>query len=528
MTQKNTQEKDDKKSSREPKMEIKVYHKKDLSLNKDRVFIHIITKNRLSHVLMTGKGYSENTLRTLEKARIIREFCGNVGDILIVYPDSDINIQVFVGLGEINELSPRVFQNCGALLAKRLANFQIKEAVLDLSSNSSIDPFFTVKSFLEGIAIGAYTFSKYFTKQNPFPLGMLRILIHDKVDRETAENSILDASINISASNIARHITNEAANNKTPDKLEAVIKRLFHNYGNLYRIKTLDYNELRKEKLNLLAAVGQAGSELPRLTLIEFIFDKSYPTVGIVGKAVTFDSGGLMIKSKDSLPHMSEDVGGAAALIGAMSVVHKLKLNFNVVAAIPIAENLIDSNAYRPSDIIVTKDGTSVEINNTDAEGRLMLADSFLYLQENYELIALMDIATLTGAITRALGKKIAGFFTNNQKLANLFKTAYSKSLEKFWQMPLEPEYNKNLNSHFANIKNDGGEPKAICAAMFLSYFIKNDLPWLHLDVGSCINPGSNDILYGSYDYANGIPSITIVEFLRILNSSDKDFDENH
>ncbi len=496
-------------------MEVKLLYEKDIRMPDKSFIINILTQDKLDETAEMSHKYPRQILSMLDKARDIREFTGRPGDIILLYPDRTENIYMFLGLGSRKELSPRVFQNCGAMLAKKFSNFHINEAMLDLSSNIGIEPSLTIKPFLEGIAIGAYTFSKYFTNKTPFPLGRMSIIIHDSVRMDLAEKALKDASINISASNIARHLTNEASNNKTPGKLEKLIREILRD--KLFNIYTLGENELKKENLNLLYAVGKAGSEPPRLCIIECMQDKNLPLLGIVGKAVTFDSGGLMIKSKDSMPFMREDVGGAAALIGAMSVLPRLPLGFNVIAAIPIAENLIDSNSYRPSDIIITRDNISVEINNTDAEGRLMLADCFLYLQNRYKLAALIDIATLTGAITRALGKKMAGFFTNSAGFEKIFRSAFSNSLENFWQMPLEKSYIPNLRSTFADIKNDGGEPKAICAALFLLHFIKNNTPWLHLDVGSCITPGSNDILYGIHDYANGIPSITIIELFRIL-----------
>ncbi len=497
-------------------MEIKLVYEEEIHVGSSDFIICILTEDKLNEIILNRLKYPDNILRMLQKAFDISEFKGKPGDVLILYPDKPEGIHMFVGLGSRKDLSPRVFQNCGANLSKKFSNFHVKEAVLDLSSNQGIDPAYTIKPFLEGIAIGAYTFSKYFTKKTPFPLGKISVIINNSVKKPEAEKAVMDASINIYASNTARHLTNEASNNKTPHKFELLIRDLIKDKS--FNIYTLDHKALKKEKLNLLYAVGKAGSEMPRLCIIECIKEKGLPNLGIAGKAVTFDSGGLMLKSKDSLPLMREDVGGAAALIGALSVLHRLDLNFNVIAAVPIAENLIDSNAYRPSDIIIAKNGMSVEINNTDAEGRLMLADSFLYLQSKYRLSAAMDIATLTGAITRALGKSMAGFFTNSKRFADIFNTACHNSLENFWQMPLENAYLSNLKSPFADIRNDGGEPKAICAALFLSCFIENNLPWLHLDVGSCITPGSNDILYGNTDYANGIPSITIIELLRILN----------
>jgi leucyl aminopeptidase len=504
-------------------MEVLIFYEKDLKVEESDIIIHILTEDRLSETIRKKSDFPEEHLRVLTRAQELNDFTGACGDLFIIYPAcGEENVSIFVGLGNRNDLTPRVFQNAGALLAHKVADLNLTSVVLDLSKVAQVDPFLTIKPFVEGIAIGSYTFSKYFSQKKVFPMGMMGIVIPDSMDKAESERAICDASYNVTASNIARHLTNEASNFKTPCKFDSHIQKILADYH--YKIFTLEYDDLEREKLNLIRAVGQAGSDLPRLLVMEKINKRSHFTLGIVGKAVTFDAGGLMLKSSTDLPYMREDVGGAAAVVGALSVLEQLNLDYNVIAAIPIAENLIDSKSYRPADVIITRNGLSVEINNTDAEGRLLLADAFSYLQDTYKLNVLVDVATLTGAITRALGCKMAGYFTNNEKLADVFHQAYSKSLEKFWRMPLEQEYNSVLKSSFADIKNDGGEPKAIAAALFLERFIKGDLPWLHLDVGSIVSPTANDVLYGDMTFATGIPSMTLIEFLRVLNRNLKIF----
>ena len=497
-------------------MEIGIFRKTEFNIESGDIITDIMTEEGLSQALSDSSDYTDHVLTILQHAFRINEFRGRLGDFLIVYPNS-VNdyTHMFLGLGSRSELSSRRFQDAGGLLAKRLANLDLASTILDLSTTENIDPYETIKPFVEGIAIGAYSFSKYYSKRKQFPLGSMRIVIADSFDQILTESAIQDASYNVKASNTARLLTDEASNHKTPARFEQLIRDILTHHN--YNIRVLNQEELIKEKLLLLNAVGKAGSDPPRLMIIERRIPENQFTLGMVGKAVTFDSGGLMIKSHDQMPYMREDVGGAAALIGALSVMNELDLNYNVVAAIPIAENLIDSNSYRPSDVLVTRSGISVEINNTDAEGRLLLADSFTYLQDQYQLNALLDVATLTGAISRALGNKIAGYFTNHPGLDDLFMAANYLSREKFWKMPLEMSYNSCLKSKFADIRNDGGEPKAITAALFLNHFIEKSLPWIHLDVGSIVTPSIDDPLYGGTNFATGIPSLTLIELLRML-----------
>ena len=451
-------------------------------------------------------------------AHKINDFNGKLGEFLFVYPEDDAgNVQMFVGLGSRAELNARRFQDAGGLLAKRLAKLNMESIILDLSETGDIDPSITIKPFVEGIAIGAYTFSKYFAQKEPFPLGRMTVVIPGGVDDAQARHSVEIAAFNVQASNVARLLTDEASNHKTPAKFERLIREQFRESG--FTIRVLDNGKLESEQLNLIRAVGQAGSDTPRMLILERIVRSGEFTLGMIGKAVTFDSGGLMIKSHESMPYMREDVAGAAALVGTLSVVKHVNPDYNIVAAIPIAENLIDSKAYRPSDVIITRSGLSVETNNTDAEGRLLLADAMMYLQDTYKLNMLVDVATLTGAICRALGAKMAGYFTNSEELAGLFSDVYQMSREKFWRMPLEHSYQGLLKSQFADIRNDPGEPKAITAALFLESFIKSDLPWLHLDVGSIILPHDPTTRCYGGTSATGVPALTLIEFLREIGT---------
>ncbi len=508
----------------EDKLLIDIVYKKDLKTDPQDTIVNIITLEGLSEALEQKDRFTVSQLNVLAQSRTLGTFSGECNDVMIHIPDSgDAHVHLFVGLGSRDTLNTVVFRNAGAGLANRVAKMNIHSMVLDLSLRANLEPFTSIKPFVEGIAIGSYTFSKYFREKKSFPLGKLTVVIPDYMNRADARKSMADAALNIQASNISRHLTNESSNNKTPELFESLV------YENLATARldlhTMLDDELCNEKLNLLRAVGQAGSDRPRMLIMEDIrLDRSF-CLGIVGKAVTFDAGGLMLKSPESLPYMRDDVAGAASVIGLMSVLRELNLDFNVVCAIPIAENLLDSKAYRPADVFNTRWNLSVEVTNTDSEGRLIMADAFMYLQDMYQLNALVDVATLTGAIARSLGNKMSGYFTNDDRMSHLLEQAQTRSCEKFWRFPLEQSYRHLLKSAFAYVKNEGGNPKAISAALFLETFVKNGVPWLHMDLGSVISPGVDDPLYGNPEYTTGIPAITLVEFLRLLNDNLKQFD---
>ncbi len=499
------------------KLFIDIVYEKDLISSKDDMIVNLLTREGLAESLDKQKRFNQVQTTLLSRARDLGTFTGEQGDILLDIPDNDDDsVHIYVGLGSRKDRNSRTYQNAGALLAQRVAHMNIHSMILDLAIPKNMELINSIKPFIEGIAIGSYTFSKYFRERKPFPLGKLTVVIANYMDINHAKSALTDAANNIQASNISRHLSNESSNNKTPELFEALIKKNLVDSSLVLR--SLQETELRSENLNLLCAVGQAGSDTPRLLILEDIKPDRPFYLGIVGKAVTFDAGGLMLKSPESLPFMREDVAGAAAVIGALSVIRKLNLDYNVVCAIPIAENMLDAKAYRPADVFKTRWDISVEVTNTDCEGRLIMADAFMYLQDKYPLNALVDVATLTGAVGRALGNRMCGYFTNDTRMNHLIEQAQQLSREKFWRLPLEQAYRRVLKSVFADIKNEGGEPKGITAALFLETFIRKGLPWLHIDLGRVVTPAVDDPLYGNPEYLTGIPAMTLIEFFRLLN----------
>jgi leucyl aminopeptidase len=244
-------------------------------------------------------------------------------------------------------------------------------------------------------------------------------------------------------------------------------------------------------------SVARGSSEPPRLILLEYKSAvKNAKKLALVGKGITFDSGGISIKPSAKMEEMKYDMAGGAAVVGAIYVASKLKPELDIIAAIPAAENLPGNSATRPGDVITAFNGKTIEIIDTDAEGRLLLSDILSFVAKSYKPNWMIDLATLTGAVVVALGNKCSGLFGNNQKLLDIIKTAGEESGDRVWQMPMFDEYKENLESTVADLKNLGGrEGGSISAAKFLEEFV-DDIPWSHLDIaGTAYNVKENKYL---------------------------------
>jgi len=309
-------------------------------------------------------------------------------------------------------------------------------------------------------------------------------------------------------------------NIKTPQYLGQWAIKSGKKHG--YTVEVLDQETLKEQSLQALLAVGR-GSEHPPI-LIKSVYthsdmDPSKIDLGLVGKGVTFDTGGLSLKKPANMHYMKSDMGGAAAVLGAIELIARLQLPLNVAAIIPVAENSVDSLSIRPGDVIQSYAGKSIEVIDTDAEGRLILADALCYIQENYHPEILVDLATLTGSCVATLGDKAAGLFTNDQTLADSITQAGDNTQERVWRLPLWESYQDALYSDIADVKNLSGKPVAgaITAAKFLEFFIDEKQKWAHLDIAG--------VAFGDTDHARmksatGYGVRLLVDFARSLIST--------
>lgn len=334
--------------------------------------------------------------------------------------------------------------------------------------------------FAFGIELASYTFDKYFTaKPESFYPKLERIIftgIKDMTDYKPLSGVA-------NAVRYARDLINEPANYLTPEVFAADIRRL--EYLGL-DVKILDEKAMKERGFGLALAVAQGSVNKPRVAVIKWKGNKESDdfAVGLVGKGVTFDSGGISIKPAAGMGDMKQDMAGAAAMVAVMKSLALQQTQKNVVAVVGLVENMPSGSAYRPGDIFRSMSGQTVEVQNTDAEGRLVLADCLTYIQEEYKPEYVVDMATLTGAIVIALGHSYAGLFSNNAKLAKTLNVAGEHCGELLWQLPMNAEFNKQMDSTVADMKNVGGRAAGSCtAACFLQRFVKKETKWAHIDI---------------------------------------------
>jgi leucyl aminopeptidase len=284
---------------------------------------------------------------------------------------------------------------------------------------------------------------------------------------------------------LARDLINEPPNTLYPESYAQRIKDELKPLG--VDVDVIDDKKMEKLGMGAALAVGKGSERKPRIVVMTWngAGNDSDP-VGLVGKGVTFDTGGISIKPSNGMHEMKFDMGGSAAVVGAMKTLATRKAKSNVVAVVGLAENMPSHNAYRPGDIIKSMSGKTVEILNTDAEGRLVLADCLTYIQKEYNPKCIIDLATLTGAIMVGLGQEYAGAFVNDDKLWSALDDAAKLTNEKLWRMPLDKAYSKDMKSKMADYNNLGGVSRyggACTAAAFLEFFVDKDRDWAHLDI---------------------------------------------
>jgi leucyl aminopeptidase len=306
--------------------------------------------------------------------------------------------------------------------------------------------------------------------------------IHDP--RGKVNRSVIDLASKVADSvNYARMIGDAPSSEMNPEKIEEEARKLAEKYG--LTMKVLHAEDLAKEGLNGILAVGKGGSVSPRLIILGYKGRSGEDwDVAVVGKTVTFDAGGLNIKPTGYIEEMKFDKCGGAAALGIIRAAASLKIPVNLLAVLPVVENMPGGNSYRPKDVLRMYNGLTVEVNNTDAEGRLILADALSYVEKNYSPSEIFDLATLTGAVVIALGNYAAGLFTENDEKARKLYELGLKTGEKVWRLPLWKEYYAQLKSDVADVSNIGGRPAgSITAAAFLSKFVEHKDRWVHLDI---------------------------------------------
>ncbi|RFC41963.1 MAG: leucyl aminopeptidase, partial [Verrucomicrobia bacterium] len=399
------------------------------------------------------------------------EFSGSVGSLLA---DRAAEI-LHVGLGaeaEVDSAAVRSAAGCAALALRKRAQLRV---VLDLRALPSF-----VEAAVEGLVLGDYRFETFLPKKTP-ALSALVVLVK-KDALAAAKKASKTGQVMAEAANAARQIANLPGNLLYPETLATEAKAIAKRTG--LKCKILDVKALQAGKFGGILAVGQGSARGPRLISLEHAGGKKgEPPLVLVGKAITFDTGGVSIKPAAGMEDMIFDKCGGTAVLGAMEAIAVLGLKKNVVGILAAAENMPGANAYRPGDIITMRSGTTVEIVNTDAEGRMVLGDALHWAREHYKAGKIIDLATLTGACGVALGESTAGVWTNNEAFQAEVLCSAKTAGERVWPMPLHPEHAEKIRSQVARIKNSGGRLGGACtAAAFLRVFV-GETPWVHVDI---------------------------------------------
>ena len=435
------------------------------------------------------------------KAAAAADFKGKFKSTIEVLAPSKLGIDrlIIAGIGKTSSLTELQLTELGGAILGAIQNRKGTTAslIVDFDGTDEFKPEQIAAHIAQGAMLRHYNFKKYHTKKNADDAdkdGLKKLIIHvAQPDKAKAAFGPLKAVVN--GVNIARDLVNEPANILGPVELAEKTKAL-EKLG--VDVEILDVADMTKLKMGSLLCVGQ-GSERPsRMAVMVWNGakgNKKAKPICFVGKGVVFDTGGISIKGAAGMEDMKGDMGGAAAVIGVMHALAERKANVNAVGLIGCVENMPSGNAVRPGDIVTSMSGQTIEIINTDAEGRLVLADVLWYAQEKFKPKLIINLATLTGAIMIALGKEFAGMFANDDKLADELTSASRSTGEKVWRMPLDKAFDKAMDSRFADMKNAGGRWGGSCtAAAFLQRFIK-DTPWCHLDVaGTAMDGAKSDV----------------------------------
>ncbi len=412
------------------------------------------------------------------------DFKGKVGEKLLAY--STKGRILLLGLGKKEKVNAEVLRRAYSAAARMAQAKKVKSLCL-LFPKSEMKRDELLRGVAEGIFLTNYAFTHLkgdSIKDNPCVLlEEVTFLGLDQSEEEALKKWYTIAS----GVYLVRELINGNADDVTPQMLAETAKSLEKRSRSL-KLTLLERKQLEKEKMGLLLAVNRGSSQEPYLIVLSYKGDpKSEEHVVLVGKGITYDSGGLSLKPTDGMLDMKCDMGGAATVLGAVQTAAALNLKVNVTAVVPTSENSIDANSYKIGDVYRAMNGKTVEITNTDAEGRLVLADGLAYAVEHLKPTAMIDVATLTGAIVIALGEEISGLFCNNDALAGDLMTASDAVTEALWRMPIPVEYKEMLKSDVADMVNSAGRTaSSITAALFLQEFA-GSVPWAHLDIaGTC------------------------------------------
>ncbi len=423
-------------------------------------------------------------------------------DEVIKLPGTATKVILFTGLGKAaKEYSSENIRRAAGIAAQNLHGH--KSAIFAIENDA--------RAMAEGAALGSYSFTDFrghSKKEQKAPLSEIYI------DADGDSKLLKEVETEVKWTFFVRDLVNMPPSYLNPKKFAELVSAKAKKVAGV-KIKVWDEKQLKSQGFGGIIGVGQGSANPPRLVHLSYKPAKAKRTIAYVGKGITFDTGGLALKPALNMDEMKGDMAGAASVMGALLAIAELKLPIAIDAWAPLAENMVSDTATRPSDVITIYGGKTVEVLNPDAEGRLVLADAIVKAQENKNLDAIVDVATLTGAKVVALGTRYSAVMTNSDELCAEFLDVTDVTGEQFWQLPLPEELRASLDTPVADIANIGERMGgALVAGLFLKEFIANELPWLHLDIaGVEINTGK---AYGHTPVgASGITVRSLIEMAR-------------
>lgn len=452
------------------------------------------------------------------------DFKGKLSTTLLKYLNGDNKTSriLLTGLGKSKEISLENLRKAYASSAKYFNSLGLKVVGFELPdltaikgiTNYSIQDI--VQAICEGVLLTQYKFKKY-TSNNELTLFEEVIFFTDSPKHAREINdSLRTTKIITDAVFIARDLGNEPSNFLTPAKFAEQVKKISSKSN--FSASIFDEKKIKQLNMGGISGVSQGSSNPPRFLILQYFgSSKSEKPVVLIGKGVTFDSGGISLKTASGMETMKMDMCGAAAVVGAFDAISKLKYKINLIGLIPVVENMPSGTALKPGDVISTYAGTTIEVINTDAEGRLILADALDYAA-NYKPKAAIDVATLTGGVVVTFGHLCSAVMGTNSDLINQMIKAGKKTYERVWELPLFDEYNKLMKSEIADIKNSSAsrEASTILGGIFLKKFVSDKYPWMHIDIaGTAIAKEPGD-----YTQINstGVGVRLLTEFIKHFN----------
>ncbi|MEL3904206.1 MAG: leucyl aminopeptidase [Treponemataceae bacterium] len=397
--------------------------------------------------------------------------------------DADFNAQLFIGLGKEEEIDFEVLRKSFFKAASVLLKNKAAEVELNIPKLNNLCNYRIASAIAEGMLHATYQYDKFKSERKAVP--ELTVNYNPvKGKEERAKKGIDEAVKLMEAVFLTRDLVNQPANVIYPETLAQIAKEKLEAKG--VKVSVYGKKEIEDLKMEAFLSVARASVKEPKLIVMEYYNNpESDERIGLVGKGLTYDSGGYAIKPATSMVDMFTDMGGSGTVIGAMHALADLKAKVNVVAVVASCENMISGDGYRNGDIIGSMSGKTIEIINTDAEGRLTLADAVYYATKNLGATKLIDLATLTGACVSALGEQVSGAITNNDAFFAELEKANKRAGEPVWKMPNMEYYKKMNESKVADVKNSGGKLGGMMTAgLFVGSFLaKEDIPWIHIDI---------------------------------------------